>query len=227
MFGLTDSEKRLAKDWTEKYRFFSHPPASVIGNHPTQHFDPMKGGDRYTYALRARKDTDDPIYKVRPFGPLARDLAPRKVEMGPIARDAINLEEDQDPEAPLIRHEQLMERCRAALELSRSRSWHQNYPIWRKYHYFGGGMVNSNRYTAWMGQVKDGDEWGLQIPINENTQALLQQDIERKSRRLREPVLDGSRPGSSGSRLSRGGSQSMPHLPPVGMPLGVNAKTTG
>merc|ERR1719364_477639 len=116
------------------------------------------------------------------------------------------MDRDEDPDAALIRHEQLMERCRDHLDMSRSRSWHQNYPIWRKYAYFGGGHQSTNRYTAWMGQVKDGDEWGLQVPINENTQALLQQDMERASRRRRDAVPeDVGTPGSSGSRLSKAG----------------------
>lgn len=137
--------KASLEHWTEKYRYFSHPPADKIGQVPCGAFDKMKSEEMWERYDRGLKELADTKFRVRPCGAFKQLIT-----------------DSTDPTKAMVKKdvlsfEQTMARCRTYADLSRQKTWHQNRPTWEKYKYYNGGSQSSNRFSNWMGQFSGKD----------------------------------------------------------------------
>lgn len=132
--------KASLEHWTEKYRYYSHPPADKIGINPCDKFDKMKTEEMWERAYTSKKELADPRFRCRPTGAF-KQLICQSVD------PAKTLERREG-----LSFEQTMARVRTSLDISRQKTWHQNRPTWGKYNFYSGGSQSSARFSNWMGQ---------------------------------------------------------------------------
>lgn len=154
-WDLRDNARDDPKLWESKYRLFSAIPENQRLLHgpnqdiPTEckAYHPIKQKEIWQKVQKASKDSKNLELAVRPTGAAKSQMLN--------GWESLTISDVKDKDGRCFYElEKVMNRLEDYIALSQSKNYMDNNIAWKKYHFFNGGMNNTDRFQEWRNQIQ-------------------------------------------------------------------------